>query len=107
MKDLKNVIGLKTLTGVELFHTAVLVLAVRQSESAVRVHMSLLFGFPSRLGPCRAPRSAPVPSSRLSSPACLTQHQQCAFLNLHRPSLPTPLSPLEVHIFFFFFLEYH
>ena len=30
LKDLKHITGLKTLTGVELFYTAVLVLAVRQ-----------------------------------------------------------------------------
>ena len=36
--------------GVELLYNIVLVSTVQQSESAIRIHISPLFGFPSHLG---------------------------------------------------------
>ena len=42
MKDLKHIISLKTLIGIEWFYNAVLVSVVQQSESAVQIHISLL-----------------------------------------------------------------
>ena len=42
------------LIGPQLLYTTVSVSAVQQSESAIRVHTTLLFGIPSHLGHHRA-----------------------------------------------------
>ena len=50
MKDLKYIISLKTLIGIELFDNVVLVTVVQQRKLAVQIHISLLLriSFPFR-----------------------------------------------------------
>ena len=52
--------------GALLLYTAVSVSAVQQSESAICIHISPLFGFPSHLGHHRAQAEFPVLYSRFS-----------------------------------------
>ena len=107
MKDLKHILGLKTLIGIELFYNVVLVSVVQQTESAVRIHTSLLFqiSFPF----------SSLQSTAQSSLRCAAGSHQLPTLytgstvNICQSPSPSsshpPLHPLRAT--YFFSLEYH
>ena len=76
----------KIFIGVELLYNVVLVSTLQQSESAIHIHISPFFVFPSHLGHHRSLSTVPCAIQQaLISYLFYTQYQQCMYVN---PNLP-------------------
>ena len=81
-----------------MIYNVMLVSAVQQSESVIRIHISLFFRFPSNLGHHRALSRVPCAIQSVLI-RYLFYIQQCIYVNPNLPVHPTPPSPLGNHKF--------